>query len=111
MYKRVNAKMFADKLMEIEDNTSVVFAKECERKMEIGDSIDEENACWRFYYAKKVYDEQYNSWYIVIDYLGGGEAHIIALDWGKSDQENYDEILQSVQHFMTMWIHEIYLEV
>lgn len=111
MYKRVDAKMFADKLMEMEDNTSVVFATVCENKMEIGETDGNEDVFHCFYYAKKVYEEQYNSGYIVIDYINGGEAHVIPLNWDKENSENFEYILECIQHYMSFWMPEIYMEV
>ena len=110
MYKRVDANMFAKKLIEMEDDSSVVFATACEKKMEIGETDGDEDAFHYFYYAKKVWEKQYDSWYIVIDYMTSGEAHVIPLRFCR-DNENLAEVLKHVQQFMQDWIPEIYLEV
>lgn len=86
-YKRMDANMFADYLYKMEDNTSVVFAVKSSKHMEIGSVTEDEDSLEYFWYAKKVWEEQYDSWYIVVDYLTGGRAVIVPLNWSEDARQ------------------------
>lgn len=95
-YQRMDANMFADHLYKMEDNTSVVFAVKSSKHMEIGSVTEDEDSLEYFWYAKKVWEEQYDSWYIVIDYITGGKAMIIPLDWSENAME-------TIRNFLTKY--------
>lgn len=114
MMHKISAAEFAKKLFEMEDDTKLNFMSGMDA---LGDSFDEEDydpflldTEYGWFFAKKVYWKLEASWFILLDFYNGGQAHVIPLDWASNYDDNMEIIKNNVDNFCSAWLKGIWVE-
>ena len=89
-FRKMNAKQFAERLMNLKENETLEFGCSCTDYDIAADDLNEYDV-EDWYFARIIHVDEYESRFILIDYCGGEEAYAIPLNSYSEDVDEDDE--------------------